>query len=320
VTGFLRISAGATLLIALGVTLGMPAELAAEPFRESTEMLSIGLPSNENDARQSPVDLTDPRDRGVVLEYNLGQFSLRGGKINPSVGISWERPRQATAPAGVERDLETPGRVGVSTSMEFDPDRLGNHRLTGEASFLDLSSFQSGGARDHGFYDSRSSDRWAGGTGSAGFSLMLEGGRFAMAPDLSYRLGYIQRPGGHDPSMGEAGFTAGIANRFDFSSGITLTPSIEAARMSGGASAERDFFAASMMTEWRNWNMTLTYGRRDGDGSAVSLIDSYEAGASIGYVFDSGVTADIGWERQKQADEIADHIGFQFKYRFGFGR
>ena len=75
-----------------------------------------------------------------------------------------------------------------------------------------------------------------------------------------------------------------------------------------------------MLTEWRNWNLTLTYGRRDGDGAAASLTDSYEAGASIGYVFDSGITADLGWERQRDAEEIADHIGFQFKYRFGLGR
>ncbi len=318
--GLSGISAKAQLVAALVAAMGIPAaNLAAEPFSRSSGTLSIGLPQNTDNSRGLPIDLTPPSEEGLLLEYNLGQFSLQGGRISPDVGIYWDNQRTGGVPAAVGPDRKAKEKVDVSAGVRFAPENLGSHRLTGGTTFLDLSSFANDRNPEPADFPDTVRQRRALGTEPTGFRLLLEGGKLPIAPDLSYRLGFLKRADGIDPAREEAGFRAGLANRFEFGAGLSLTPSIETAHMSNGSDG-RDYFAASMMTEWRNWNLTLSYGRRDGDGSAASLIDSFEGGASIGYVFDSGVSADLGWERQKTAEDIADHIGFQFKYQFGLGR
>ena len=80
----------------------------------------------------------------------------------------------------------------------------------------------------------------------------------------------------------------------------------------------QDYWTGSMLTEWRGWNLALAYTRRSQQAAGAATVNDYQAQASIGYAFDNGITADLGWRRLRESSAVTDRIGFLFTYEFGF--
>src|SRR5690606_36363899 len=122
------------------------------------------------------------------------------------------------------------------------------------------------------------------------FDLVLEGGGLPILPDLTYRLALINPSDGNALGENGAGFAAGFTTRFDLGHGLSVSPMVEAARLNDSAGAgarerERHYWSTSMLTEWRNWNLGLSYTERETEEAAATAISEYQAQASIGYVF-----------------------------------
>jgi hypothetical protein len=256
------------------------------------------------------------------MNQEIGRFSVRGGRINPSFGLAWDK---ATGLYGTDMagDPDSSDLFSLSTGLRFDPPGWGSHSLSGRTFLLDDTAQRSSFAiRDPGLPGAAAGTAESGGLPSA-FDQVLEGGGLPILPDLTYRLALINPS--HGGAVGEsgAGFAAGLTTRFDLGHGFSISPTVEAARLTdpaGTKTRERQYWSTSMLTEWRNWNLGLTYTQRDTEDPAAAAISEYHAQASVGYVFDFGLSADLGWYRFQEADESTDQFGLRFTYPLRIGK
>jgi hypothetical protein len=255
----------------------------------------------------------------LFLRYETGQFAFLGGKANPGFGIA-----RYKAPGiygnDLVKDYQFAERIVLSASAGFDAGNWGNHNFTLVTFFLDrsplqntfLSKFRGTLVREDGGV-SNTED-------FSSYNIILEGG-FPAAPDLLYHLAYIHQANEAGALEDETGFVAGITTKFDLGNSVALTPLFEYARIEdpgGTRDTNRDYWTGSMLTEWRAWNLALAYTRRTERATYAATINDYQAQATIGYAFDSGITAHSGWKRLRESSAITDRIGFLFTYELGF--
>ncbi len=255
----------------------------------------------------------------LFVRYETGRFALLGGKTNPGFGIAWDR-----APGIYGRDMakdyEFAERIVLSGSVTADAGQWGQHNLTVGTFFLDTSPLQNTIiSKTRGTLG-----REDGGVGNtedfSSYNVVLEGGLPAI-PDLLYHLGYIHQANGVGATEDETGFAAALTTRFDLGNSLAVTPLVEYVRredVAGTRDSNQDYWMGSMLTEWRSWNLALAYTRRSQQAGGAATVDDYQAQALIGYAFDSGITADLGWKRLRESSAVTDRIGFLFAYEFGF--
>ena len=73
-----------------------------------------------------------------------------------------------------------------------------------------------------------------------------------------------------------------------------------------------------MLTEWGNWNLALGYTKRVTEETGAATAEDHESETSIGYGFDFGLKAGLGWKRTKDDGVSTDAIGLQFTYSVEF--
>jgi hypothetical protein len=255
----------------------------------------------------------------LFIRYETGRFAFLGGKTNPGFGIAWDK---ASGIYGTDmaEDYEIAERIVLSASAGFDAGALGNHNVSIGTFFLDTSPLQNTiVSRTRGTLG-----REDGGVSNTGdfssYNIVLEGG-FPAAKDLLYHLAYIHQANGEDALDNETGFAAGVTTRLDLGNDVAVTPLLEYVRLEdlgGTKDTNQRYWTGSLLTEWRSWNLALAYTNRKLEASGASDISDYQFQASIGYAFDNGITADLGWKRLRESSETTDRIGFLFTYEFGF--
>lgn len=258
----------------------------------------------------------------LFLRYETGRFVFRGGKMNPGFGMAWD-----TAPGiygtDMAEDYEVSERIALSGTVNADLEKLGKHAVTAGTFFLDTSPLQNTiVSKSRGTLGR--SDGGVSNTGDfSSFNVAVDGGEFSGAPALQYHLGFVYQANGVDTAQNEKGYAAGLSNRFDLGGDMALTPLIEVVRLDdqgGTANKDRTYATLSFLGEWKSWNVALATTRRRTKEAGAATVSDYQYQASLGYAFESGLTADFGWKRLKESGAITDRIGLLFTYEFGFRR
>lgn len=267
------------------------------------------------------------KDQGFYIEdlfltFETDRFAFRGGKMNPGFGIAWD---MAPGIYGTDmaEEYELAERIAMTGVFKTDAGDWGKHAVTAGTFFLDTSPLR------HSIY-STSRDtlgRADGGVSNtedfSSFNIAINGGEFSSAPDLSYHLGFVYQANGEDALQNEFGYAAAITNRFDLGDNMALTPLLEIVRLDdfeGTRDKRRTYWTASFLGEWKSWNAALATTHRRTQLPGMETAADYQYQASMGYAFDMGLTADVGWKRLKEAGSITDRIGLFFTYEFGFRR
>ena len=294
---------------------GMGAELA----KDQSDWLSIGIPAYLQD---DGADKAGDSHSLITPTYEIDRFSVRGGRINPSFGLAWDKAMGFYG-TNMATDPGSSGLLSLSAGLKFDPPGWGSHTLSGRTFVYD------GATQRNSFVirDRDTADRHLDGSDNGdlptSFNLVLEGSKLPVLPDLTYHLALINQPKAGTVAEKETGFAAGLTTKFDLGQGLSISPMFEAARLNdpvGQKNRESQYWSTSMLTEWRNWNLGLTYAQRDAEDPLASAISGYRAQASIGYVFDFGLSADLGWYRLKDEEDSTDQFGFRFTYPLRLGR
>jgi hypothetical protein len=267
------------------------------------------------------------KDQGFYIEdlflsFERDRFAFRGGKMNPGFGIAWD---QAPGIYGTDmaEEYELAERIALTASVKGDAGSWGKHTLTAGTFFLDTSPLH------HSIYSTSRGTlgRSDGGVSNtedfSSFNITIDGGEFSEAPDLTYHLGFVYQANGTDALQNELGYAAAISNRFDLGGEMTLTPLLEVVRLDdfeGTRDKRRTYWTLSFLGEWKSWNAALAATHRRTQQPGLETAADYQYQASLGYAFDVGLTADVGWKRLKEAGSITDRIGLFFTYEFGFRR
>lgn len=258
----------------------------------------------------------------LLLRYERGPFVFRGGKTNPGFGIAWDKAPGIYG-TDMAEDYEEAERIVLSGTAKGDFGPWGVHAVTAGTFFLDTSPLQhtiysrSRGTLDHADGGSSNTDDFS------SFNVTLDGGAFAVTPALEYHLGFIHQAHGVDGTRDEKGYVVGLTNRFELGSDIAITPLAEFVRLedAGGTKDKKQtYWTLSFLNEWKSWNLALaTTHRRTTEPGTVRASD-YQYQVSLGYAFDFGLTADVGWKRLKESGTITDRVGLFFTYEFGLRR
>jgi hypothetical protein len=266
------------------------------------------------------------KDEGFYIQdlyasYDVGRFGFRGGKMNPGFGLAWD---QAAGVYGTDmaEDYELSERIALTANAGIEPEGWGTHVLTVGTFFLDTSPLQNTiYSKSRGTLER--SDGGASNTGDfSSFNILLDG-EFPTTPKVVYHLGYVRQAHGTDGTTDETGVAAALSTKFDMGHGVALTPLVEVVHLNdvgGTPNKDRQYVTLSTLTEWRTWNLALAYTGRETTETGASTMDDYQLQASVGYAFESGLTADLGWKRLKEDHAFTDTIGVLFTYNFGYSR
>ncbi len=266
------------------------------------------------------------KDEGFFVEdlfvsYETGRYGFVAGKTNPGFGIAWDRTPGVYG-SELAEDYELSERIVLSMSAGFDLDSWGRHTLKAGAFFLDTSPLQNTiVSQTRGTLG-----RENGGVGNtedfSSYNVVLEGG-FPLLPGMLYHLAFLNQAHGVDGTSDETGFAAGVTGTFDLGGGASLTPLVELVRFDnfgGTGNKDRRYWTGSLLGEWNKWNLALAFTRRMDDDPANGVVNDYQGQVSLGYAFESGVTADFGWKRRREGGVHTDTVGFLFTYAFEYSR
>ncbi|MBT5810082.1 MAG: hypothetical protein HOI19_06880 [Rhodospirillaceae bacterium] len=255
----------------------------------------------------------------LYLRYESGPFIVTGGKLNPGFGRAWDAAPGIYG-ADAPEDYEISERIGLTAAFNFGGGAGGDHKVTAGAFFLDTTFLS------HSLGTSRGTiGRADGGVSNtedfSSFNVMLEGGGVKALPGLEYHLAYIHQANGVDADSNEMGVAGFAAYPFNLGSGVQVTPMVELVRfenLGGVRGIDRDYNTVALSGEWRGWNAALSHTRRDTDsvGGGATRDRFYSLG--LGYTFDFGLTADVGWKRARESGLETDTFGTLFTYTIKF--
>lgn len=102
---------------------------------------------------------------------------------------------------------------------------------------------------------------------------------------------------------------------------VTITPFVEYVRFwnAGGLDTQnRDYVTGATLFEYRNWNLALAYTGRFIEDEAGEDFDDYQFQVSVGYAFDFGLEADIGWKFSDEESVETQILGLFLTYIWEF--
>ena len=316
---FAEVEAGIGLFFTEGLSL--QSTLKLEPVRTATESRAF-------------------EDEGAFVEelyLNFEQDWLRlyGGKFNPPFGTAWNRLSELFQKSFAE-DYERTEALGAGAAATLETLSFGTHTL-GAALFHADNSFLSNSAFARPRFGAPDTDRVKrthrsqGGPGNthdfSSYTVTLDGDQFPMLEGLSYHLGYSRLAKGVTETKAENGYVGGLQWAFDLGNEMTLTPLVEAAhfRQFGGGSDNATYLTTALQLDWGDWTfVAMRTGRHvdePNDGSGAFGRDYTDSLYSLllGYAFDFGVTAQLGWKREKvQGEPVIHALGARITYELHF--
>jgi len=267
----------------------------------------------------------------LLVRYEQDEFSVFGGKFNPTFGVAWDIAPGIFGTEIGEDFYEQVERIGFGGSLTFGGDGIGGpgfgtHRLTGQTYFADTSFLSESAITNRGDVDL--SDGGPANTESLeSFSITLDGTDFIDGPgSVSYSLGLVRNAEGVTETEDEVGISAALYGSFEIDEHTAIEPLIEFVHFDGaeGVDQDRDILTAGGALLYDQWNLALVYSGAWSDPNAIGIedVDVTLFQATAGYSFDFGLDVDAGYkyidEEVDGVSTVSHFVGVLLHYAFGF--
>jgi predicted porin len=277
----------------------------------------------------------------LFLNQETRDYAVYGGKFDPNFGTAWA---QAPGVYGNNfsnsfSDYRILEAVGIGGAWKHETLQFGNHDLGVSAWFKDntplsetLGSHPSFGLpttlRPGRLHES---DGGPGNTRSLdSFSVSLRGDNFAYLPNFAYNLDFTSLAPGVTESKRQNMLAIGAQYKIELAKPWALRPLFEFVRIDnfagnpGGLKQDRNYYTLGAELDWREWSISAVwserdlFGPRDGTGQLPKDFSDQLYTASIGYQFDFGLQAQLGYARQRILDVWSDTAGLLLTYGYRF--
>lgn len=279
-----------------------------------------------------PVQDTDPGDdtfleneggyvEELKLTYATDTYGFVLGKYNPSFGMAWDK---APGVYGVDfaEDYETAERIGLGGSCTIGSEEAGKHTFSVNSFFLDTTFLSDSKITSRG--DTDKADGGSSNTQSlSSFSVTADSENMAGVKGLNTHVGYRnQAPGDADAGFDrEQGYALGANYTFPISDSVEAMVLGEwvSLRNLDGDDDDIDYLTGSLgLTIHENWNVAVSYTKRDKDVTGGADENDHLFQVSGGYAFDNGISLDVGYLNTEEASEETDSLGALVAYTYSF--
>lgn len=264
----------------------------------------------------------------LFLNYDWENISVMGGKFTPNFGRAWDIAPGVYGSDFAE-DYELSERIGVGASYAFETERFGKHTLSASTFFTDTSVLSNSVITKRG--RTRVEDGGPGNTEALeSFAIAIDGGDFpetlfgntfpgeSPVKGLTYQLAFVSQAAGDGSNSRENGVVASVAHQFPIGKMVSLEPLAEFAYFmdADGVDGQDRYYATAGATALihENWNVALSYTRRETMPSGGADIGDNLVQVSAGYAFDFGVGVDLGWRYAEEADVESQTVGILLIY------
>jgi len=264
----------------------------------------------------------------LFLNYDWENISVMGGKFTPNFGRAWDIAPGVYGSDFAE-DYELSERIGVGASYAFESERFGKHALSASTFFTDTSVLSNSVITKRG----RTSVE-DGGPGNTealeSFAIAIDGGDFpetlfgntfpgeSPVKGLTYQLAFVSQAAGDGSDSRENGVVASVAHQVPIGKMVSLEPLVEFAYFmdADGVDGQDRYYATAGATALihENWNVALSYTRRETMPSGGADIGDNLVQVSAGCAFDFGVGVDLGWRYAEEDDVKSQTVGLLLTY------
>ncbi len=255
----------------------------------------------------------------LLLAYQRGAFFVFGGKFTPNFGKGWAATPGVYGSDFAEAGYELAERTGLGGGVTLDAGGAGLHTVSASTFFLDTSVLSKSAFANRG--RTRLSDGGVSNTEDfASFAVALDGKEFATLPGFAYHAAFVRQAKGRDGASAETGVALAGAYSRRFGE-IEIAPFVEYVKFNdlGGVSGrERDFLTVAVQFTWNRWNLAVAHTGRDTEAPGGGRADDALFQISVGYAFDFGVTADLGWRHTEESGVDTGTLGVLFAYTVEF--
>ncbi|MGI9304256.1 MAG: hypothetical protein ACR2RB_16365 [Gammaproteobacteria bacterium] len=251
----------------------------------------------------------------LLLDYELGWFSLFGGKFEPAGEVFFNAP--TFFGNFVTDDFDLDERIGIGLSMDFGARAIGAHNVTAYAFYVDTTILS-----ESAFTNRGRTLKADGGVGNTerldNFMLTLHGGNFSAAPAFRYTLGATQQQG-TDALMDETSYIGSLIAVDDRSGFSVEADYLYQQNADGEAEDLRAITAGVSYRPWP-WFFGASYGAREIiPQSDEPVTDDRLIELLSGYDFDNGFYVELAYRRLIEDDGEREHsFGVLLEYGFDF--
>ena len=132
-------------------------------------------------------------------------------------------------------------------------------------------------------------------------------------------MAYMHQAGGQGDTADENSVALAIHTNFAPGRAVIISPMIEYVTQinAGGVAGEdRDFLTLAGQVEWNGFNLDVAWTRRNTDKAVDENDRQFQV--SVGYMFDFGLTFDVGWKIAEEANVKTRTLGAIATYTIGF--
>lgn len=259
-------------------------------------------------------------DPGIALNvltvaHERGPLKVFAGKFGVNSSIGYDVAPGVYGTNLLEDDIELSKRVGFGAAHGFGGADIGEHEVSASAFFIDTSDFSRTFGNDAG--RTRLSDGGPSNTARpTSFAITLDGGTIPGAPEFRYHLGFVRQSVERVLDAAAAPladvddeYRVVVAAEMPFAAGngVSVTPLAEYVRVwnYGGVPDEhRNYLTTAARLDYRAWNLAISYTGRFTEGASGGTTGDGQFQVSLGYAFDCGLDASLGWK-------ISDDAGIQ---------
>jgi len=276
-----------------------------------------------NDGNNRTFDFEALKIEELKLSYFGDNFTVFGGKFNPSFGIAWDLAKGIVG-KDLAKDYELKERLGFGGSYFYDSEVTGLQTLTANTFFLDTSFLSNSIVTKREINDlddggvSNTEDL-------ASFSVTLDGENTGGIKGLNTYISYYNQSEGDADSSSkdnEEGYAAAASYKFYPADKVSMTVFGEWANIQnykGDTTTDHNYLTGSLVTKFnKNWNTTLAYTSRDINITKKDNKDDYQLQASAGYFFKNGFSTDIGYRQQEKSGKLTKGIVGLLAYTYEF--
>ena len=271
-------------------------------------------------------DDTEFENEGLYVQelkftYTGDNFGLFAGKYNPTFGMAWDLAPGIYG-ADFAEDYELTERIGFGGSYMFGSEQAGEYTLTGNAFFADTSILSEATITKRG--RTHESDGGVSNTEDlSSFSVTLDSEELAGIEGLNANAGYYNQSEG-DADVGldnETGYAVGANYTFPLSDNVEASVLGEWAgiRNSAGGSDDVNYLTTSLsLTVNDHWNFSASYTNRQTDVFGGSDVNDHLYQVSAGYMFDNGLSVDVGYRGSEESNVDTQMMGALVSYTYEF--
>lgn len=273
----------------------------------------------------TPGDDTYFENEGIFFEelklnYENGQWAAFAGKFNPAFGTAWDV--RGVWGEDFAEGYEVTEKVGFGGAYTFETPNAGNHTFTASTFFADTSFLTESVITGRG--DTQKTDGGVSNTEDfSNFAVSIDGENVAGVENLSYHLGFRHLAAGDADAAGtkdDQAIAIGTNYSFDVTESLNSDVLLEYVSISNaeGTTVDVNYYTASVINTYDNWNLTLAYTKRDTDNPIAADLDDHLLQVSAGYDFGNGLTLEAGWRNAEESNVSTDTIGGLARYTVEF--